>query len=360
MSQTPIVIGHRGVPGERLEHTRPSYLLAIEQGCDYIEPDVVATKDGVLVVRHENDIGGTTDVAARPEFADRKVSKVIDGVPHTGWFTEDFTLEEIKTLRVRERLPQLRPQNIRLARTEQILTFDEVLTIAEEASVGRDEPIGVYVETKHPTYFAGIGLDLNDLLIADLERRQVNHASAKVIIQSMETANLRALRPRTPLTLIQLMDRQGAPYDFVAAGDHRTYRSLRKVPELEKIAAYANGIGPNKSQVIKRDLMGRLAGETKLVRRAHRLGLVVHIWTMRSENNFLPTNLRLSRDKAAHGDAMGEYLAFFNAGVDGVFSDFTQVAVRARTQWLAGQTPAPTPSPGADAAAPGSTRRRSR
>jgi glycerophosphoryl diester phosphodiesterase len=360
VSPAPIVIGHRGVPGSRLEHTRPSYLLAIEQGCDYIEPDVVATKDGVLVVRHENDIGNTTDVAARPEFADRKVSKVIDGVPHTGWFTEDFTLAEIKTLRARERLPQLRPQNIRLARTEQILTFDEVLTIAEQASVGRDEPIGVYVETKHPTYFAGIGLDLNDLLIADLERRRVNHAGAKIVIQSMETANLQALRPRTPLTLIQLMDRQGAPYDFVAAGDPRTYRNLRKVPELAKIAAYADGIGPNKSQVIKRDMMGRLAGETKLVRRAHRLGLVVHIWTMRSENNFLPANLRTGRDKAAHGDAVGEYLAFFNAGVDGVFSDFTQTAVRARTQWLAGQSPSPTPS--ADAAEPagGPTRRHSR
>jgi glycerophosphoryl diester phosphodiesterase len=337
VSPTPIVIGHRGVPGERLEHTRPSYLLAIEQGCDYIEPDVVSTKDGVLVVRHENDIGGTTDVAAHPEFADRKVSKFVDGVAHTGWFTEDFTLEEIKTLRVRERLPQLRPQNIRLARTEQILTFDEVLDIAAEASVGRDEPIGVYVETKHPTYFHGIGLDLDDLLIAALERRGVNHRGAKIIIQSMETANLRGLRERTPLDLVQLMDRQGAPYDLVLAGDPRTYRHMRKPAELEKVAAYANGIGPNKSQVIRRDVMGRLAGETKLVRRAHRLGLVVHVWTMRSENNFLPTNLRLGRDKAARGDAVGEYLAFFNAGVDGVFSDFTQTAVASRAKWLESQ-----------------------
>lgn len=333
----PIVIGHRGVPGERLEHTRPSYLLAIEQGCDYIEPDVVATKDGVLVVRHENEIGGTTDVAERPEFADRKVSKFIDGVPYTGWFTEDFTLEEIKTLRVRERLPQLRPQNIALARTEKILTFDEVLNIAEEASEGRNEPIGVYVETKHPTYFTGIGLDLNDLLIANLERRRVNHEGAKIIIQSMETANLKALRDRTPLVLIQLMDRQGAPYDLVAARDPRTYWSMRKPPELQKIAAYADGIGPNKSQVIKRDIRYRLASTTKLVRRAHDLGLLVHIWTMRNENNFLPTNLRIGKDKAAHGDAVGEYLAFFDAGVDGVFSDFTQTAVTARTEWLAQQ-----------------------
>ncbi|WP_367649100.1 glycerophosphodiester phosphodiesterase [Aeromicrobium stalagmiti] len=337
MSRTPIVIGHRGVPGERLEHTRPSYLLAIEQGCDYIEPDVVATRDGVLVVRHENEIGGTTDVAEHPEFADRKVSKFVDGVPITGWFTEDFTLEEIKTLRVRERLPQLRPQNIPLARTEEILTFDEVLTIAEEASVGRDEPIGVYVETKHPTYFARIGLDLNDLLVADLERRRVNHEGAKIIIQSMETGNLRAIRDRTPLTLIQLMDRQGAPFDLVAARDPRTYRKMRKPRELSTIAEYADGIGPNKSQVIRRDERYRLNGPTKLVRNAHDLGLMVHIWTMRNENNFLPTNLRIGTDKAAHGDAMAEYLAFFDAGVDGVFSDFTQTAVRARTLWLARQ-----------------------
>ncbi len=337
MSPAPIVIAHRGVPGERLEHTRPSYLLAIEQGADYIEPDVVSTKDGVLVVRHENEIGGTTDVADRPEFRDRKVSKFIDGVPHTGWFTEDFTLEEIKTLRVRERLPALRPQNIPLEGVEKILTFDEVLNIAEDASAGRDEPIGVYVETKHPTYFAGIGHDLNDLLIANLERRRVNHEGAKIIIQSMETGNLRRLRDRTPLPLIQLMDRQGAPYDLIEARDRRTYADLVAPRELAAIATYADGIGPNKSQVIARDKKYRLAGQTALVRDAHDAGLMVHIWTMRNENNFLPTNLRTSNDKAAHGDAVGEYLAFFDAGVDGVFSDFTQTAVLARSQWSARQ-----------------------
>jgi glycerophosphoryl diester phosphodiesterase len=333
VSPTPIVIAHRGVPGERLEHTRPSYLLAIEQGADYIEPDVVSTKDGVLVVRHENEIGGTTDVAERPEFLDRKVSKFVDGIPHTGWFTEDFTLEEIKTLRVRERLPALRPQNVPLEHVEKILTFDEVLNIAEDASEGRDEPIGVYVETKHPTYFAGIGHDLNDLLIANLERRRLNHTGAKIIIQSMETGNLRRLRERTPLPLIQLMDRQGAPYDLVEARDRRTYADLVAPKELAAIAAYADGIGPNKSQVIARDKKYRLAGQTALVRDAHDVGLLVHIWTMRNENNFLPTNLRTSTDKAAHGDAVGEYLAFFDAGVDGVFSDFTQTAVAARSQW---------------------------
>lgn len=333
----PTVIAHRGVPGERLEHTKPSYLLGIEQGCDYIEPDVVSTKDGVLVVRHENEIGGTTDVADRPEFADRQVTKVIDGESLTGWFTEDFTLDEIKSLRTRERLPELRTQNLPLGGSEQILTFDEVLDIAEAANDSRDEPIGVYVETKHPTYFRSIGYDLNELLIAALERRGLNHAGAKVVIQSMETANLRQLRSRTPLTLVQLMENTGAPYDLVAAGDPRTYRDLVAPDELAQIATYADGIGPHKTLVIGRDKKSRLAGDTGLVDAAHAVGLIVHIWTMRNENNFLPTELRSSQDKAAHGDAIAEYLAFFDVGVDGVFSDFTATAVEARDLWLQGQ-----------------------
>jgi glycerophosphoryl diester phosphodiesterase len=333
MTARPTVIAHRGVPGERLEHTRPSYLLAIEQGADYIEPDVVSTRDGVLVVRHENQIGGTTDVAHHPEFADRKATKVIDGVPLTGWFAEDFTLDELKTLHARERLPDLRPQNIGLAGQEQILTFDEVLTIAEEASDAAGREIGVYVETKHPTYFTSIGLDLNDLLIDALERRGANRVGAKVIIQSMETGNLRLLRGRTPSTLIQLLSRKGAPFDLVASGDPRTYADLTTPEELAEIATYADGIGPNKSQVIARDQEHRLIGETGLVARAHAAGLLVHIWTMRNENHFLPLGLRIGKDRSAQGDAVAEYLAFYDAGVDGVFSDYTATAVRALDQW---------------------------
>lgn len=333
----PLVIAHRGVPGSRLEHTRPSYELGIEEGADYIEPDVVSTKDGILVVRHENEISGTTDVAKHPEFAALGTTKHVDGVPLTGWFTEDFTLEEIKTLRVRERLPKLRPQNIGLGGQQQILTFDEVLDIAEQANRTREVPVGVYVETKHPTYFLGLGLDLNDLLIDNLERRDANHAAAKVTIQSMETGNLRQLRERTPLPLIQLMDRKGAPYDLVAARDPRTYAMLTSAAELATIAEYADGIGPNKSQVISRDKKANLKADTGLVGRAHDLGLLVHIWTMRNENNFLPTNLRLGLDKAAPGDAQAEYFAFFDVGVDGVFSDYTGSAVEARLKWLATQ-----------------------
>ncbi|WP_255467056.1 glycerophosphodiester phosphodiesterase [Aeromicrobium senzhongii] len=341
----PVVIAHRGVPGSRLEHTRPSYLLGIEQGADYIEPDVVATQDGVLVVRHENEIGGTTDVAERPEFAHLRTTKFIDGVPLTGWFTEDFTLEEIKTLRTRERLPQLRPQNLPLNGREQILTLDEVIDIAETENARRGpdaEPVGVYVETKHPTYFSRLGLDLNDRLMEVLERRGLNRPDAKVVIQSMETANLKALADRTPLPLVQLMERKGGPYDLVAAFDPRDYAALTAPQELAKIAEYAQGIGPNKSLVIARDRHQNLLGETDLVRDAHAAGLFVHIWTMRNENNFLPVQWRTSENVADPGDATAELLAFYAAGVDGVFSDFTRTAVAARSAHLSARAAAGT------------------
>lgn len=338
----PIVIAHRGVPGARLEHTRPSYLLGIEQGADYIEPDVVATKDGALVVRHENEIGGTTDVADRPEFAHLRTTKVIDGKTLTGWFTEDFTLEQIKTLRTRERLPRVRPQNLPLEGLEQILTFDEVIDIAEaeNARRGPDEGrVGVYVETKHPTYFRNLGLDLNDRLLEVLERRGLNHAGAKVTIQSMETANLRALRERTPLPLVQLMEKSGAPYDLAVTYDPRDYPALTAPTELARIAEYADGIGPHKNLVIARDAEQNLAGETGLVRDAHEAGLVVHVWTMRNENSFLPRSLRSGADASDPGDAKAELMAFYAAGVDGVFSDFTQTAVEARSDHLSSAAP---------------------
>ena len=337
VSPAPVVLAHRGVPGERLEHTRPSYLLAIEQGADYIEPDIVSTKDGVLVVRHENEISGTTDVADRSEFADRLATKVVDGKEHTGWFTEDFTLDELKTLRTKERIPDLRPGNVPLDGVEPILTFDEVLDIALQGTATRDNPVGVYVETKHPSYFESVGISLNDLLIDALERRDLNTPDAKITIQSFESGNLQAIRSRTPAVVVQLMSPSGAPADFVVAGDERTYADLREPEGLEFVASYADAIGPYKDLVIARDSEGNLAEPTGLVDAAHAAGLDVHIWTMRHENAFLPANLRSGTDKAAHGDAVGEYLAFFDAGVDGLFSDFTQTAVQARSQWLARQ-----------------------
>ncbi len=325
----PLIIAHRGVPGQRLEHTRPSYLLAIEQGADYIEPDVVSTRDGVLVVRHENEISGTTDVADHPEFADRHTTKLVDGSSRTGWFTEDFTLAELKVLRCKERIPDLRPGNVALNGVEPILTLDEVLDISAAGTAERGTPVGVYIETKHPSYFESVGISLNDLLVETLERRGFNDGSATVVIQSFESANLRAVRPRTPAMLVQLMSGRGAPADFVAADDPRTYEDLRTAEGLAFIAEYADAIGPLKDLVVDPD-----AGATGLVERAHTAGLDVHVWTMRNENAFLPPAMRVGTEKLAHGDAVSELLAYFEAGVDGLFSDFTQTAVQARSVWL--------------------------
>lgn len=332
----PMVIAHRGVPGLRLEHTRPSYDLAIDEGADFIEPDVVASSDGHLVVRHENEIGTTTDVAAHPEFTDRRATKTVDGVEKNGWFTEDFTLAELKTLRAKERIPDVRPGNVALEGAEQILTFDEVVAIAEEGFVRRGSPVGVYVETKHPTYFHGIGLDLNDLLLDALDRLGLNHDAAPVIIQSFETANLRDLRRRSPLFLVQLASPRGAPADFVAAGDTRTYADLLTAEGLELVAGYADAIGPFKNLVIPLDEAGNLGEPTGLVELAHAAGLDVHIWTMRDENAFLPANLRVGAEKSGYGEPLPEYRAFFDAGIDGLFSDFTRTAVQAREVWAAG------------------------
>jgi len=316
----------------RLEHTRPSYLLAIEQGCDYIEPDVVASKDGVLVVRHENEISATTDVAERPEFADRATTKVIDGTSKFGWFTEDFTVAELKSLRIRERIPRTRPHNVALDGVEQILTFAEVLQIASAA----DRPVGVYVETKHPTHFRGLGLDLDDLLISDLESAGANGPEANIVIQSFET-NLRALRPRTSAFLVQLMNSNGAPADLAAAGDPRRYADLRTPAGLAWIASYADGIGPHKHLVVELDDRGDLGRPTTLIDDAHAAGLDVHIWTMRDENEFLPTSLRRGTARHELGDAAAEYAPFFDAGIDGLFTDHTATAVAARAAWLSGR-----------------------
>ena len=267
----PLLIAHRGFPGLRHEHTRSSYNLAIDEGTDYIEPDIVATKDGHLVVRHENEVSGTTDVADRAEFADRRTTKTIDGSEKTGWFTEDFTLDELKTLRTRERIPDVRPHNAELP-GEQILTFDEVVQIAAEGTARRGSTVGVYVETKHPSHFANIGLDLNDLLIDALERNGLNTEEAPVIVQSFESGNLRDLRGRSPLPLVRLV----------------MPRKLAEIDDLADVATFADAIGPHKDLVIPRDKSGRLDRPTDLVERAHAAGLDVHIWTMRDEPTFLP------------------------------------------------------------------------
>jgi glycerophosphoryl diester phosphodiesterase len=327
----PLVIGHRGASGYRPEHTLASYRLAIEMGADYIEPDLVSTKDHVLVARHENDITETTDVAGHPEFADRRTTKTIDGVAHTGWFTEDFTLAELRTLRAKERLPDLRPANTAFNGLYQVPTFQEVIDLAKRAGVG------IYPETKHPTYFDSIGLSLEEPLLATLRANGLDRRGAKVFIQSFETTNLKELNRKTRLPLVQLIDATGAPYDLVVAGDPRTYADLATPAGLAEIATYADGIGPSKDLIVPRDSAGNLLEPTSLVRDAHRAGLVVHPWTFRRENNFLPLDFRQGNPASpeflrAPGDLPAELRLFFRLGVDGVFSDNADTAVATRHQ----------------------------
>jgi len=332
----PIVIGHRGASGYRPEHTLASYRLAIRMGADYVEPDLVSTRDGVLVARHENEIGGTTDVAQHPEFADRRTTKTIDGRTVTGWFTEDFTLAELKTLRAKERLPLVRPDNTRYDGKFQVPTLDEVLAMVtkEERRTGRR--IGVYPETKHPSYFDGLGLSLEEPLIAALRRHGLDRAGSGVFIQSFETANLRELARVTRVPLVQLVDASGAPYDFVASGDPRTYRDLITPEGLAWVATYADGVGANKDLVLPRDPVTGATGEpSELVPDAHHERLLVHVWTLRVENQFMATNFRRGTDPNAPGDLHAETMAFLDAGVDGVFSDNPDIAVTALDDWLA-------------------------
>jgi glycerophosphoryl diester phosphodiesterase len=333
----PVVIAHRGASGYRPEHTLAAYELAVELGADYIEPDLVSTKDGVLVARHENEIGGTTDVADHPEFADRKATKSIDGVRHTGWFTEDFTLAELKTLRVKERIPAVRQRNTLYDGRYTVPTFDEILDLRRKLSRQYGRVIGVYPETKHPTYFRSIGLALEGGLVSELRRHGLDHRHAPVYVQSFEVGNLRALSHRTRVPLVQLIDAGGAPYDFVAAGDPRTYADLVTPAGLREIADYADAIGPNKNRIVPRDAADRLRPPTTLVADAHRAGLLVHAFTFRNENTFLPLDFRRGSDPAQYGDAFAEYRLFFDQGVDGVFADNADTALEARDAWLEDQ-----------------------
>jgi glycerophosphoryl diester phosphodiesterase len=334
MPPTPIVIAHRGASGHRPEHTLEAYRLAIEHGADFIEPDLVATRDGVLVARHENEIGGTTDVAARPEFSERRATRSIDGVETTGWFAEDFTLAELRTLLARERIPELRPASAEHDGRYAIPTLDEVVDLAVRESAARGRTIGVYPETKHPTYFRSIGLPLEEPLLAALAVVGWTTADAPVFIQSFETANLRALRTLTGVRLVQLLEAEGAPYDLVAAGSPRPYAELATPAGLAEIATYADAIGPSRAMIVPRDSDGRSLDPTSLVADAHAAGLAVHPWTFRSENHFLPAELRRGdpADPAharGHGDAAADYRRFAALGVDGVFSDFPAEAAAA-------------------------------
>lgn len=352
--EAPLVTGHRGASGYMPEHTLESYSLAIELGADFIEPDLVATSDGHLVARHEPDITATTDVATRPEFAAKKTTKIIDGVSVEGFFASDFTLAEIKQLRA------VQPRSYRPQEHNgkyEIPTFEEIIALAKEKSQETGRVIGIYPETKHPTYHADLGLPLEDRLLEALDAAGLSGPSAKVIIQSFEVGNLQYLRQKTTLPLVQLVDADGValdgkitlappydkPYDFAKKNDPRTFADLLTDEGLSFVASYADGVSPWKRYIVStegvdadgngeaddvngdgsvNDADRKSLPPMDLIQRAHGKGLFVHTWTFRSEGMFLAGDYEAS--------PAAEYDVFFGLGIDGVFSDFPDDAVKAR------------------------------
>lgn len=342
----PIVIGHRGACGYVPEHTLASYFIAIQHNADYVEPDLVMTGDAVLIARHENEIGATTNIADHAEFANRRRTKVIDGVTIEGWFTEDFTLAELKTLRTRERIAEVRPDNVRFDGQFEIATFEEILALVAAADRARavraqqlDSPppprIGVYPETKHPSYFRSLGLAMEEPLLAALERWDFAGPDAPVFLQSFEVGNLVALRSMSALPIVQLVEVEGRPYDFVESGDPRRYADLMSATGLAEVARYAHAIGVDKTLIIPRNADDSLGRPTTLVADAHAHGLSVHGWTFRAENFFLPRRFRSSSARARRGNLGAELAVYLAAGMDGFFTDQPDLGVRARDTYLA-------------------------
>lgn len=316
-ASSPLVIGHRGASGYRPEHTLESYRLAIKMGADFIEPDLVITKDKVLIARHENEISGTTDVAIK--FPDRKTTKEVDGKKIEGWFAEDFTLKEIKTLRAKERLPQ-RDHN-----------FDgqfEIPTLEEVIALAKKEKVGIYPEMKHPTFFKTQNLDLVPELIKILKKHKLNSMDSKIFVQSFELTALKEIKAAIPVkTIFLLDDPQINAFDTVVEGKPRTYLSYVSSPEaMKELSALVYGIGPYKRYLIPTDANGNLTKPTPILALAHQFGLKVHPYTFRSDKEYLA--------KEYNGDPKKEYIEFFKLGVDGLFSDFPDTAVAARKEFL--------------------------
>ncbi|MDG9716830.1 glycerophosphodiester phosphodiesterase [Streptomyces sp. DH24] len=325
----PLVVGHRGAAGWRPEHTAVSYTYAVQTGADWIEPDLVPTKDHVLVVRHENEISGTTDVARHPEFAGRRTTKTVDGRSVTGWFTEDFTLAELKTLRAVERLPLVRNRNTVLDGREEVLTFQEVVDLARRLSRAHGRTVAVFPETKHPTYFRSLGLPLEPELARVIRRNRLG--ARECVVQSFEPTSLRRIaEERLGVPLWQALGTTGGPYDLVSSGDPTTYRDMMTPAGLARIAAYADWIGPDKSSIVPVGADGRLGSPTPLLSDAHAAGLSVGAYTFRAENQFLPADFRRGSSANEFGDAFAEYALHYGLGVDAVVTDFPDLAHLAR------------------------------
>ncbi|NES97904.1 MAG: glycerophosphodiester phosphodiesterase [Desertifilum sp. SIO1I2] len=318
--RSPLIIAHRGASGYRPEHTLESYELAIEMGADFIEPDLVISRDGHLIARHENNITETTDVAERAEFAARKICKLIDNKTVTGWFSEDFTLAELKTLRAKERLPF---RNQTYNGQFQTPTLREILTLAQQKTQETGREIGIYPETKHPSYFQSIGLPLEEPLVKILQEFGYTSSVSPLFIQSFEIANLKKLNQMIDVPLVQLLGEENQqPYDLVLQADKRTYQDLTTPAGLSQIAAYADAIGPSKRLIIPQTEDSQLLPPTLLIQEAHQVGLKVHAWTFRNEACFLASEYQNQPER--------EYKQFFQLGVDGVFSDFPDVAFKVR------------------------------
>ncbi|MFJ6726843.1 glycerophosphodiester phosphodiesterase [Streptomyces sp. NPDC091281] len=334
----PTIIGHRGASGYRPEHTLGSYQLALDLGAHIVEAgDLVPTRDGHLVCRHEPEIGGTTDVASHPEFASRRTTKSLDGVATTGWFTEDFTLAELKTLRATERIPANRPHNTLYDGRWEIPTFEEVLRWQDEQTRRRGRQVWIYPELKHPTYFRQLGLGLEERVAKILRRHGKDGRNAPVILQSFEPTSVQRLDRLVGNPLVVLLS--GAttrPWDLVTAGDPRTVADLVTRQGLREIARYADGIGPTLDLVIPKDAAGDLTTPTTLVRDAHAAGLILHPYTLRNENPFLPPRFRKGSDPDAYGDVFGLYRAYFATGIDGVFTDQPDTGLLARADFVDG------------------------
>lgn len=334
----PTIIGHRGSSGYRPEHTFGSYDLALDLGADIVEAgDLVPTRDGHLVCRHEPEIGGTTNVADHPEFADRRTTKTLDGVPTTGWFTEDFTLAELKTLRAVERIPANRPHNTLYNGRWEIPTFEEVLKWQDEQTRKRGKQVWIYPETKHPTYFRRLGLGLEERVAKLLRKHGKDKRNSPVILQSFEPTSIQRLNTLVDNPLVVLLSAANTqPYDFVATGDPRTVADLITPKGLREIAGYAQGIGPTLDLVIPKDANGDLTKPSTLVADAHKVGLILHPYTMRNENPFLPPAFRKGSAADAYGNVFPVFQAYFETGIDGVFTDNADTALLARADFVNG------------------------
>lgn len=320
----PLVIGHRGAPGYRPEHSRSSYDLALALGVDAVEPDIVLSRDGVLVVRHENEIGSTTDVAQHPEFADRRATKTIDGAELTGWFTEDFTWDELATLRCRERLPKIRPASASFDDTQPILRLRDVLDLVRAASLEQGREIGVVLEIKHATYFGGAGFDVPGLIAAELDAAGWARGELPLVFESFESTVLARLRERgLPGTYIYLLESAGRPYDLLArhGSSAPTYAATAAPAGLDGLVGVVDGVSVDKRMILAPDRRGRTAGPSRLVRDAKDRGLEVYTWTCRPENAFLLPQFRGRGGAGAFGDFAGEWAVIAESGVDGVFVD---------------------------------------